>query len=78
MVRNKSSGTISVNYEYNIFYNEVLGLCIEEKIGDCQKEKWVIDHLIKQINGQEIIYYKKDSKIRMYEWLKENHPEILL
>lgn len=78
MVRNKSSGTISVNYEYNIFYNEVLGLCIEEKIGNYQKEKWVIDHLIKQINGQENIYYKKDSKVRMYEWLMKNHPEILL
>lgn len=78
MVRNKSSGTISVNYKYNIFYNEVLGLCIEEKIDGYQKDKWVIDHLIKQINGQEIIYYKKDSKVRMYEWLKQNHPEILL
>ena len=75
MVRNKSSRIISMNHVYRI-HQEGEEIYVHELRGEDIDFEWRIDKLKNYTTTNKGKWNK--SFIRTKNWLKENHPELLL
>ena len=75
VVRNKSSRTISMNHVYKI-HQEREEIYVQELRGEEIDFEWHINKLKNSVIVNKGKWNK--SFIRTKNWLKENHPELLI
>ena len=70
----KSRGVVTMNYTYEIIFNDTDGIIIIEDNKETISDKWLLNTVVNYGD----VWKGNPSFLRTREWVTENHAELLL
>ena len=70
----KSRGVVTMNYTYEIIFNDTDGIIIIEDNKETISDKWLLNTVVNYGD----VWKGNPSFLRTQEWVTENHAELLL